>query len=95
MTARTPDGTGSGWAGAGARDWSAINPAAIGRIAAQKAAVSRNPQAIEPGLYTAVLEPQAVNDLVRSSLPRSTRVPPTKGAARSRSPAAARASASR
>ena len=64
MTARTPDGTGSGWAGAGARDWSAIDPAAIGRIAAQKAAVSRNPQAIEPGLYTAVLEPQAVNDLV-------------------------------
>ncbi len=25
---------------------------------------SRNPQPIEPGLYTAVLEPQAVNDLV-------------------------------
>src|SRR4029079_7209536 len=36
----------------------------IGRIAAQKAVASRNPQAIEPGLYTAVLEPQAVNDLV-------------------------------
>ena len=64
VTARTPDGTGSGWAGAGARDWSAIDPAAIGRIAAQKAVASRNPQAIEPGLYTAVLEPQAVNDLV-------------------------------
>ena len=64
VTARTPDGTGSGWAGAGARDWSAIDPAAIGRIAAQKAAASRNPQAIEPGPYTAVLEPQAVNDLV-------------------------------
>ena len=64
VTARTPDGTGSGWAGAGARDWSAIDPAAIGRIAAQKAAASRNPQALEPGFYTAVLEPQAVNDLV-------------------------------
>ena len=64
VTARTPDGTGSGWASAGARDWSAIDPAAIGRIAAQKAVASRNPQAIEPGLYTAVLEPQAVNDLV-------------------------------
>jgi predicted Zn-dependent protease len=64
VTARTPDGTGSGWAGAGARDWSAIDPAAIGRIAAQKAAASRNPQTIEPGPYTAVLEPQAVNDLV-------------------------------
>ena len=64
MTARTPDGTGSGWASGGARDWSAIDPAAVGRIAAQKAVASRNPQAIEPGLYTAVLEPQAVTDLV-------------------------------
>jgi predicted Zn-dependent protease len=64
MTARTPDGTGSGWASSGARDWTAIDPAAIGRIAAQKAVASRNPQAIEPGMYTAVLEPQAVTDLV-------------------------------
>ena len=64
VTARTPDGTGSGWARAGARDWSAIDVASIGRIAAQKAVASRNPQTIEPGLYTAVLEPQAVNDLI-------------------------------
>jgi predicted Zn-dependent protease len=63
-TARTPDGTGSGWASAGSHDWGAIDPAAVGRIAARKAQSSRNPQAIEPGLYTAVLEPQAVNDLV-------------------------------
>jgi len=64
VTARTPDGTGSGWARAGARDWSAIDAASIGRIAAQKAVASRTPQPIEPGLYTAVLEPQAVNDLI-------------------------------
>lgn len=64
MTSRTPDGTGSGWSSGGARDWSRIDPASIGRIAAQKAVASRNPQAIPPGLYTAVLEPQAVNDLV-------------------------------
>lgn len=64
VTARTPDGTGSGWAAAGARDWDAIDAAAIGRIAAQKGVASRNPRAIEPGLYTAVLEPQAVNDLI-------------------------------
>lgn len=63
-TARTPDGTGSGWASAGSRDWGAIDPASIGRVAARKAQSSRNPQAIDPGLYTAVLEPQAVNDLV-------------------------------
>jgi len=64
MTARTRDNTGSGWASAGARDWAAVDPSAIGRIAAQKAVASRNPEAIAPGLYTAVLEPQAVNDLV-------------------------------
>ena len=64
VTARTPDGTGSGWAHGGARDWSAVNPEAIGRVAAQKAVASRNPQEIAPGLYTAVLEPQAVNDLI-------------------------------
>jgi predicted Zn-dependent protease len=64
VTARTPDGTGSGWAHGGARDWGAVDPQAIGRVAAQKAVASRNPQEIAPGLYTAVLEPQAVNDLI-------------------------------
>jgi predicted Zn-dependent protease len=64
VTARTPDGTGSGWAHGGARDWNAVDPVAIGRIAAQKAVASRSPQEIPPGLYTAVLEPQAVTDLI-------------------------------
>jgi predicted Zn-dependent protease len=64
VTARTPDGTGSGWAHAGARDSAVIDPAALGRAAARKGVSSRNPEAIEPGLHTAVLEPQAVNDLV-------------------------------
>jgi predicted Zn-dependent protease len=64
VTARTPDGSGSGWAHGGARDWNAVDPVAIGRIAAQKAAASRSPQEIAPGLYTAVLEPQAVTDLI-------------------------------
>src|SRR5439155_15957144 len=64
MTARTPDGTGSGWASGGARDWHAFDTAAAGRIAAQKAVASRNPEAIAPGRYTAVLEPQAVDDLI-------------------------------
>ena len=63
-TVRTPDATGSGWASAGARDWSVIDPASLGRAAARKAVASRSPKAIEPGLYTVVLEPQAVSDLV-------------------------------
>src|SRR5262245_4795351 len=64
VTARTPDGTGSGWGSGGARDWHAFDTAASGRIAAQKAVASRNPETIAPGRYTAVLEPQAVDDLV-------------------------------
>jgi len=64
MTARTPDGTGSGWASAGSRDWGKIDPASIGRAAARKAESSRNPQAIDARPLTAVLEPQATNDLV-------------------------------
>ena len=63
-TVRTPDGTGSGWASAGARDWQNVNPASLGVRAAQKAVASRNPTAIEPGAYTVVLEPQAVADLI-------------------------------
>ena len=64
VTARTPDGTGSGWASAGSRNWGSVDPGALGRVAARKAVASRNPQAIEPGMYTAVLEPQAVTDLI-------------------------------
>ena len=63
-TARTPDGTGSGYAVTGSRDWADVDAAALGRRAADKALASRNPQAIEPGMYTVVLEPQAVADVL-------------------------------
>ena len=63
-TARTPDGTGSGYASAGGRAWRNIDPAALGRRAAQKALASRNPVAIEPGRYTVILEPRAVADFI-------------------------------
>jgi predicted Zn-dependent protease len=63
-TARTPDGTGSGYAGAGGRAWTTVDPAGLGRRAAQKALASRNPVAIEPGRYTVILEPRAVADFV-------------------------------
>src|SRR5262245_47403978 len=44
VTARTPDGTGSGWAHGGAHDWNAVDPVGIGRTAAQKAVASRKPR---------------------------------------------------
>jgi predicted Zn-dependent protease len=65
LTARTADGTGSGWAGAEANGWKTIDFAKISETAIDKARRSRNPVAIEPGRYTVILEPQAVADLVQ------------------------------
>jgi predicted Zn-dependent protease len=65
LTVRTADGTGSGWAGTEHPDWSKIDFAALSARAIEKARLSRNPVAIEPGRYTVVLEPQAVGDLVQ------------------------------
>jgi predicted Zn-dependent protease len=64
-TVRTPDGTGSGWAGATHHDWSRIDPASLGMRATTKARTSVNPVAIEPGRYTVVFEPTAVGNLVQ------------------------------
>ena len=64
-TVRTPDGTGSGWAGASDNDFGRINPRELGARAIEKAQRSMNPVAIEPGRYTVVLEPTAVANLVQ------------------------------
>jgi predicted Zn-dependent protease len=65
LTVRTTDGTGSGWAGADHPDWSQLDVKGVAQRAIEKARLSRNPSAIEPGRYTVVLEPQAVGDLVQ------------------------------
>lgn len=65
LTVRTSNGTGSGWAGAEANDWSRLDFAALGKHAIDKARASLNPVAVEPGHYTVVMEPQAVGDLVQ------------------------------
>jgi predicted Zn-dependent protease len=59
LTCRTPDQTGSGWAGTtGVRDIANIDAAALTTVAADKALKSRKPKAIEPGNYTVILEPR-------------------------------------
>jgi predicted Zn-dependent protease len=65
LTVRTDDGTGSGWAGADNPDWGKLDFAATAQRAIDKARLSRNPVAIEPGRYTVILEAQAVADLVQ------------------------------
>jgi predicted Zn-dependent protease len=65
LTVRTTDGTGSGWAGADHPDWSQLDVKGVAQRAIEKARLSKNPVAIEPGRYTVILEPQAVGDLVQ------------------------------
>ncbi len=65
LTVRTTDGTGSGWAAGEHPDWRQIDFAKISARAIEKARASRSPQAVEPGRYTVILEPQAVGDLVQ------------------------------
>ena len=63
LTVRTTDGTGSGWAGAEHNDANKVDFAAVSRRAIDKARLSRNPVAVEPGRYTVIFEPQAVGDI--------------------------------
>jgi len=64
LTARTPDGTGSGWASKSFNELRQLDPAALAAAAIEKAALSKSPVGIEPGKYTVVLEPAAVADLL-------------------------------
>jgi predicted Zn-dependent protease len=64
VTARTPDGTGAGWAGTTHNDFSKLDVAGMGATAIDKAVRSRNPVRLRPGKYTVILEPSAVSDLL-------------------------------
>jgi predicted Zn-dependent protease len=64
LTARTPDGTGSGWASKAFNELRLLDPARLATAAIDKAARTKEPVAIEPGKYTVVLEPAAIADLL-------------------------------
>jgi predicted Zn-dependent protease len=64
VSARTPDGTGSGWAGTTHIDFTKLDAAGLGSVAIDKALRSQNPSPLEPGNYTVLLEPSAVSDLI-------------------------------
>jgi predicted Zn-dependent protease len=64
ITARTPDGTGSGWAGTTHYDFSKMDVPALGSVAIDKAVKSQKPTRLDPGKYTVILEPSAVFDLM-------------------------------
>lgn len=64
-TVRSPDGTGSGWACSDGTSFADIDAKQVAATAVEKARLSRNPVAIEPGRYTTILEPTAVGNLVQ------------------------------
>jgi len=64
ITVRDRRGTASGWAGVNHYDFAKIDPAKIAATALDKARRSAQAVAIEPQHYTAILEPQAVSDLM-------------------------------
>lgn len=63
-TARLPDGSGSGWAGAISHRSAEIDAVNLAKVAIDKAVRSQRPRPLEPGHYTVVLEPAAVADLL-------------------------------
>ncbi|HMJ70691.1 MAG TPA: TldD/PmbA family protein [Cyclobacteriaceae bacterium] len=73
VTMRTNDGTGSGWAAQDLNDVSKLNAGATSKVAIDKAVMSREAKAIEPGKYTVILEPAAAADLVRLMLNMNAR----------------------
>ncbi len=68
LTARTEDGTGSGYVSRDCNDLSKLLVGKFSDIAATKAAQSVNAKALEPGKYTVILEPTAAIDLLSNML---------------------------
>jgi predicted Zn-dependent protease len=64
MTARSGDGTGSGYFAGDHFDVARLDVAHIAEQAVSKAVRSRAPKPIEPNVYPVILEPQAVADLM-------------------------------
>jgi predicted Zn-dependent protease len=64
VTARSADGTGSGYYAGDHFDLSRLDARRIAEEAVGKAVRSQGPKAIEPGAYPVILEPQAVSDLI-------------------------------
>ena len=63
-TARSEDGTGSGWGGGGHTDVGKLDSSLISRRSIEKAEKSIHPVELAPGKYTVVLEPEAVRNLL-------------------------------
>ena len=68
VTARTADGTGSGWASGEGHSTRDVDAPGVARVAIEKAVLSQKPRWLDPGKYTVILEPAAVSDMVTQIL---------------------------
>ena len=66
VTMRTNDGTGSGWVTRDYNDISKFDAAEASKVAIDKAVMSKEARAIEPGKYTVILEPAASIGLLQN-----------------------------
>lgn len=64
VTARTPDGTSSGYFQRSSVDLNDLDTRKVAAQSIEKCLKGRSAKALEPGEYTVVLEPQAVGDLI-------------------------------
>ena len=64
ITARAPDGARSAWVGAGSRDFSDVDAAALDATLRQRLSWATRRIALEPGRYETLLPPTAVADLM-------------------------------
>ncbi|KPM32674.1 Peptidase U62 modulator of DNA gyrase [Croceitalea dokdonensis DOKDO 023] len=64
VTMRSNDGTGSGWVSRDFNDIRKFDAAEASKVAIDKAVMSREAKAIEPGKYTVILEPAAGENLI-------------------------------
>jgi predicted Zn-dependent protease len=64
MTARTPDGASSGYFQRSSININDLDTERIANESIRKTVEGRNARTIEPGVYTVILEPQAVEDLL-------------------------------
>lgn len=64
VTARMPDGSSSGYFARNHFDLAKLDTARIARESIRKALDGRNSKVIDPGVYSVILEPQAVEDLL-------------------------------
>ncbi len=64
VTARTPDGQSSGYFLRSHNDIAKLDTMRIAKESIRKALDGRGARAVDPGIYTVILEPQAVADLI-------------------------------